>query len=213
MTVFSYVIEHDLGFAPNPFHGICTLACCKPRIRKKAELGDYILGMGAVKPKLGGHLTYWMRVDEILTFDTYWEDRRFRRKKPTMSGTTYLRYGDNIYHRSGGKEFHQEDSFHSLEDGSISLGDLKRDTKTTEKVLVGHSFAYWGRSGIKLPDELSCFAISGPGHKSEFTTEQVNGFLEWLSHHPERGYLGEPAHWQFLGKKRRSAPRMTRGLP
>jgi len=103
VTVFSYVIEHDLGFAPNPFHGVCTLACCKPQIRKAAKVGDYVLGTGAVKPKLRGHLTFWMRVDEVVTFDQYWQDRRFRRKKPRMSGTTALRYGDNIYHRDGGK--------------------------------------------------------------------------------------------------------------
>jgi Nucleotide modification associated domain 2 len=60
VKVYSYVIEHDLEFAPNPFHGTCTLACCKPDIRKKAVEGDYILGTGAVKPKLRGHLTFWM---------------------------------------------------------------------------------------------------------------------------------------------------------
>jgi hypothetical protein len=75
-----------------------------------------------------------MRVDQILSFDEYWADHRFRRKKPVMSGTTYLRYGDNIYHRNGGADFLQEDSFHSREDGSLSLGDLHRDTGTTEKV-------------------------------------------------------------------------------
>src|SRR4051794_22002633 len=101
MTVFTYVVEHDLGFAPNPFHGFCSLACCKPRIREKARLGDYILGTGAVKPKLRGYLTYWMQVDEIVPFDEYWIDKRFRRKKPAMGGTTFLRYGDNIYHRDG----------------------------------------------------------------------------------------------------------------
>ena len=109
MTVFSYVIEHDLGFAPNPYNGVCTLACCKPRIRKKAELGDYILGMGAVRPKLQGHITFWMRVDEIVTFDEYWSEIRFRRKS-LLWRATYLRYGDNIYHRDGGEVFHQEDS-------------------------------------------------------------------------------------------------------
>lgn len=132
MTLFSYVIEHDLGFAPNPFHGVCTLACCKPQIRKIAKVGDYILGTGAVDPKLAGHLCYWMRVDEVIGFDDYWQDRRFRRKKAVMSGSTVLRYGDNIYHRDGGEEFLQEDSFHSLEDGSLSLGDLHRDTGTTD---------------------------------------------------------------------------------
>lgn len=202
MTVFSYVIEHDLGFAPNPFHGACTLACCKPVIRKSAKVGDYILGTGAVGPNLEGYLTYWMRVDEILTFDQYWKDKRFRRKKPHMSALgTYLRYGDNIYHRDGSKTFKQEDSFHSMEDGSVSLGDLHRDTGTTDKVLVGHEFAYWGRSGIKVPDHLAFLLKKGPGHRCRFTNEQVAAVVAWLGTLPKRGYIGEPAHWQFLGTK------------
>ena len=32
--VYEYVMTSDSGFAPNPFHGTCTLACCKPKIRK-----------------------------------------------------------------------------------------------------------------------------------------------------------------------------------
>jgi len=205
VTIFTYTIEHDLGFAPNPFHRVCTLACCKPAIRKAAKEGDYIIGMGAVKPNLRGHISYWMRVNEILSFDQYWKDHRFRRKKPVMSGTTFLRYGDNIYHRDGGEEFIQENSFHSLEDGAPSLGDLKRDTARTEKVLIGHEFAYWGKSGLKLPEEMRCFAISGPGHWSNFSADQVGLFFEWLAAHPERGFIDEPAHWQFLNKKRKPA--------
>jgi hypothetical protein len=199
VTLFSYVIEHDLGFAPNPFHGMCTLACCKPVIRKAAKVGDYILGTGAVGPNLEGYLTYWMRVDEVLTFDEYWKDARFRRKKPRMSATTYLRYGDNIYHHDGEKEFKQEDSFHSMEDGSVSFGDLKRDTGTTDKVLVGHEFAYWGRAGIKVPQRLVFLLKKGPGHRCRFTEDHVAAVIKWVSSLPERGYIGEPAHWQLLG--------------
>jgi hypothetical protein len=203
MTVFSYVVEHDLGFAPNPFHGVCTLACCKPQIRKKAEVGDYVLGTGAAQPKLQGHLTFWMLVDEVMTFDEYWKDHRFRRKKPVMPGTTYLRYGDNIYHRDGRQEFHQEYSFHSLEDGRLSLGDRKRDTGTTEKVLIGREFAFFGRSGIKIPDHLNCFLKKGQSHKCRFTGEQIAALLSWLGSLPRRGYVDEPAHWQFLDAKKR----------
>jgi hypothetical protein len=211
VTVFSYVIEHDLGFAPNPFHGVCTLACCKPQIRKKAVVGDYILGTGAAEPKLNGYLTFWMRVDEVITFDEYWKDKRFRRKKPVMSGTTYLRYGDNIYHRDGGKKFKQEDSFHSLEDGSVSIGDLKRDTGATDKVLIGHEFAYWGRSGVKLPDHLKCFLKKGQGHRCKFTKDQIAALMAWLNTLPTRGYIDEPAHWQFLGTKLKKAKKLKRG--
>ena len=32
--LFSYVVVADTGFAPNPFFGLCTLACCKPQLRK-----------------------------------------------------------------------------------------------------------------------------------------------------------------------------------
>jgi hypothetical protein len=28
-TLFSYVVDHDLGFAPNPASGYCTLVHCK----------------------------------------------------------------------------------------------------------------------------------------------------------------------------------------
>jgi Nucleotide modification associated domain 2 len=195
VTVFSYVVEHDLGFAPNPFHGFCTLACCKPFIRKAAEVGDYVLGTGATKPKLLGHIIFWMRVGDILSFDEYWTDQRFQRKKPAMSGTTYLRYGDNIYHRDDSGVLRQEDSFHSREDGSLSPGDFGRDTGRTEKVLIGREFAYWGRAGIALPPDLECFVRR---QKRHFTDAQIERFMTWLAEHPERGYLGEPAHWQFL---------------
>lgn len=198
MNVFSYVVEHDLGFAPNPFHRACTLACCKPDIRKAASLGDYVLGTGSSRPGLRGHLVYWMRVDEILTFDQYWADQRFRRKKPVMSGSSFLRYGDNIYHSDANGGFLQEDSFHSMEDGSPSSGDLKRDTRKTDHVLVGHEFAYWGRLAIQLPDCLKCFIKNGPGHKRYFTEAEKNQWMKWLEVHPERGYRGEPADWQFI---------------
>ena len=45
MRVFSYVVMHDSGFAPNPFHGHCTLACCKPKIRSQAKAGDIVVGL------------------------------------------------------------------------------------------------------------------------------------------------------------------------
>jgi hypothetical protein len=119
-----------------------------------------------------------------------------------MAGTTFLRYGDNIYHRNGGETYCQEDSFHSREDGTISRGDLKRDTGKTDKVLIGHDFTFWGRAGIPLPPHLECFLKTGPGHRCHFTDAQLQDLLAWLAPLP-RGYRDEPAHWQFLTKKTR----------
>jgi Nucleotide modification associated domain 2 len=41
-SVFSYVVTHDKGFAPNPYFGFLTLATCKPQIRKSARVGDWL---------------------------------------------------------------------------------------------------------------------------------------------------------------------------
>lgn len=37
MRVFSYIVSKDFGHAPNPFHGVCILACCKPAVRRSTE--------------------------------------------------------------------------------------------------------------------------------------------------------------------------------
>ena len=72
MRVFVYKLVHDSGFAPNPFHGWCTLACCKPKIRLGAARGDWIVG---ITPKaLGERLAYFLKVEELLTFDQYFLD-------------------------------------------------------------------------------------------------------------------------------------------
>src|SRR5512147_3021801 len=80
MSIYVYTLVHDTGFAPNPFHGFCTLACCKPKIRAGASVGDWVVG---ITPKAYGHrLAYYMRVDETLTFGQYFRDPRFAAKKP-----------------------------------------------------------------------------------------------------------------------------------
>jgi hypothetical protein len=41
--LFSYVVPSDSGFAPNPYGGLCTLACCEPKIRQYANVSDWIM--------------------------------------------------------------------------------------------------------------------------------------------------------------------------
>src|SRR5262249_28669009 len=50
-ALYSYVVDHDYGFAPNPFGGFCTLAKGKYGSNKRniveiAEVGDWIVGIG-----------------------------------------------------------------------------------------------------------------------------------------------------------------------
>ena len=79
MNCFRYKIEHDWGFAPNPFHGTLTLATCKGDIRGCKELrnGDWIVGFGSKSMGNLGKMIYCMRVDEMMSFDQYYNDPRF----------------------------------------------------------------------------------------------------------------------------------------
>lgn len=49
MRFYSYVIPRDYGFAPNPYFGYCTLATCKQKIRKNAQIGDWIGAFGSAR--------------------------------------------------------------------------------------------------------------------------------------------------------------------
>lgn len=85
--MYSYVVDHDLGFAPNPEANYCTLVHCKfggeggrRNIVELADLGDWILGTGGEsKDSVGnGKVVYLMRVDEKPTFQKFLSDRRFQ---------------------------------------------------------------------------------------------------------------------------------------
>ncbi len=112
MRLYSYIVTHDTGFSPNPFWGYCTLADCKPSIRKTAHVGDWIAG---ISPNAKGNkLIYTMEVNEILPYDKYYCDCRFAAKIPDYSkGMVVYKCGDNIYepHPQGG--FRQLQSMHS----------------------------------------------------------------------------------------------------
>lgn len=193
--LYSYVVQHDHGFAPNPFWGICTLANCKPELRRTAKVDDLILGTGSADIAAAGCLVYWMRVGEIVSFDDYWSDPRFARKKPNMSGSMMHRYGDNIYWTGPDGTFQQLDSFHSEDNGSLSIANRKRDTGTTEKVLIGSQFAFYGKSAPSIPHELSFAVKKGPGHKCQFADGDRAKVEAWLATKPERGYMNEPGRW------------------
>lgn len=192
-----------MGFAPNPFGPYCTLACCKPRIRKYANVGEYVIGTGSAKRNMQGRLIFWMKISEITDFDHYWIDPRFQHKKPYMRGSRRQRFGDNVYHRKpGSRVFTQEDSFHSLPGGKVSRNDRNRDTGLTHRVLIAEEFTYWGSKAPKIPGSLKDFVLPGVGWKVHFEEKRVRAFLNWMLRSPARGLQGEPVEWDYLPEKR-----------
>jgi len=139
--LFSYSITRDFGFAPNPFHGCCTLATCKPHVRKAAKTGDWIMGVGgsALGP-MKRRCIFLMKVSTKVKFQDYWEDDRYALKKPVRNGSNVQMLGDNIYHKEDDGKWIQEDSHHSNTDGTPNLVNLKRDTGSCDYVLISDFF-------------------------------------------------------------------------
>ncbi|WP_100259157.1 Nmad2 family putative nucleotide modification protein [Qipengyuania seohaensis] len=195
--LYRYVIDHDKGFAPNPFFNVCTLACCKPVIRKGAELGDVIVGYGPAKYDLSGQIIYWMMVDEIMSYDDYWDEPEFEKKRPRTGGSLMLNFGDNIYHHDEATgQWIQEHSFHSDENSLHGGGNLKRDTDRTDRVLIGREYAYWGAKGPRPPNEFKEFVRRGRGQIYNVDCEaKKEAFIAWLQGIPDRGLIHDPADW------------------
>jgi hypothetical protein len=180
--VFIYVVDRDFGFAPNPFHGYCTLATCKPRIRKYANVGDWVIGMGGSRLRSTGRCIYAMRITEIITFSQYWASPVFLDKRPVRNGSSRMMVGDNIYYFDAqSNEWHQADSHHSNPDGSVNQHNLHTDTDTSDKVLISRHFLYFGIEAPEVPNEL----LDAIGYKNGrnyrvFDYEICSDLIYWL---------------------------------
>lgn len=202
MALYSYVIDHDFGFAPNPFFGVCTLATCKPQIRERAAIGDYIMGTGCAKRGGQGRFVYMMCVDEISDYDSYWADPRFGRKRPTMNRGVAHAFGDNIYHRDKDGAWQQANSLHTFPDGSPNPLNSEHDTHSL-KVLIGRNFIYFGGDGPMIPDALRNWddddVCGKRGYRRHFANGLAEAAITWAMG-LGRGLQGRPADWARLGQ-------------
>jgi Nucleotide modification associated domain 2 len=201
LRIYSYIVARDFGFAPNPFFGWCTLATCKPVIRRTARVGDWIMGTGSADKERAGRAIYAMQVDAAMTFGEYWADPRFARKHPDLSASRKLAFGDNIYSPGEGGGWRQLDSHHSLHDGKPNPVNIVADTKTN-RVLVSRNHIYWGDDGPMVPTELRSFGddqedicCKTQGHRCCFGSDLVAATACWLMGFEDRGLQGRPADW------------------
>lgn len=201
MKLFSYVVARDYGFAPNPFYGWCTLATCKPRVRAPAVVGDWVIGTGA-KTKYGlvGHLVFAMQVEETCDLDAYWRDTRFSAKKPVLNGSLKQLYGDNIYHREGGR-WKQENSHHSRVGGRSNLHNVARDT-SANRVLLSRRFVYFGENAPAIPKRFRPYKPTGeeicsPGQGHRVLSSRLaEAFESWLEQRGKWGLQGMPLEFE-----------------
>ena len=125
-----------------------------PRIRVRAQVDDWVIGMGGARLKATGRCVYAMRVTAILSFNDYWASEAYFDKRPVRNGSSLMMVGDNIYHRDqNDNSWHQADSHHSNPDGSPNLLNVNKDT-SADRVLLSRDFFYFGRTAPVVPSSL-----------------------------------------------------------
>ena len=183
--LFSYILRIDDGAAPNPFWGLCTLTICKPKIRKIAELGDWIIGTGSKRVQqkdytfkdYSNHLIYAMRVTckkSLKDYDIYCKTKLKNKIPKYYNRTDYrLRMGDCIYDYSNGNSPILRPSVHKEK-------NIKTDLSGLYSLLSDH-FYYFGDRPVLIPPELEDIIKRNQFHKKIENQELIDEFIKILS--------------------------------
>ena len=196
--VISYVVASDTGLAPNVTGGACSLAVCKPVVRRIAEKGDLIIGLSTAKDDRH-KLIYAMTVGEKISFESYFDDPRFQDKKPDQDFR-----GDNFFKQNAQGDL--EIAFRNAAHFGKELA-IKRDLNTP-LAIIGNKFWYFGENAPLLPSELHYTKLSlcddyRRGHRVTTDENQINILTQWLSG-IKTGIHGNPRDLKKTLKKLRS---------
>lgn len=165
MTLYSYCIPVDDGAAPNPFWRVCTLTICKPVIRRIAQEGDWVVGVGSKNVgarNYSGRLVYAMKVTKVMSLEEYdsYCQSNLPGKIPNTESSTYKRkVGDCIYDFSGNGKPVQRKGVHQPQNRA-------KDLRGNNALLSNH-FYYFGKNARKIPPGFSILARQGQGHQSK----------------------------------------------
>ena len=181
--LFSYVVDHDEGYSPNPVGGLCTLAHCKfsqsgrRNLVELAQVGDWIVGTGGRSTHSAGHgrLIYAMRVTD---------------KIPLRAYLTARQYAGRVdrFPPAGG----DQDRFALISDEFYYFG---RNAIDIARIPTRH---------LDHPLEKR-----GPKHRHDFTEAFIADFERWMAREFSVGVHGEPCGGvppHFRPRPRRCAP-------
>jgi len=172
-SIFKYVIKHDGGTAPCVDNGLLSLCICKPKIRRVAKAGDWVIATGSKQtvskvPKI----VFAAKITKKLSMETYALENNNR--------------SDSIY------EF---DGFSLIHNGSPIHSDEKAQAvdKSGINCLLSEKFWYFGENAIELPNDLYSLYHYGRGHGKINDEEMLNLLENYLLNIPT-GIIGEPNH-------------------
>jgi hypothetical protein len=198
--LFTYKVAHDGGSAPNPFHGICTLAICKPAIRRVAKPGDLVVGLGCGSES--SRVVYCMLVEGSLAWSEYIDACRGRH---AVAGTRVNAESWKKKVPSGGQDpgdciwtehAHYTDARDSWS-GHGGQDDFARDVVDGRNVLFGTTFWYFGKGdphAVRLTGDLSVI-IAGRGHRSNANTPFRERFVDFFNSELVGRGIALPGRW------------------
>jgi Nucleotide modification associated domain 2 len=194
MRLFTYKQKYDTGFAPNPFHGTCTLATCKAKIRLKKGVGDWIAGFTSAflnrDPVGGERLIYLMEVSKKIGLDEYHRTPDFAAKIPQSGAPRCVdRTGDNIYYLQAGQ-------MRQVENPSHGPSEFEDDT-SGEFVLIAHRFYYFGSKPLVVPGRLRPdvpYGVAGHGVETS-DRDRARAFIDWVHAQRGPGVHAAPHRW------------------
>ena len=201
------ILKVDTGYAPNPFYGVFTLACCRPEIRRAAGVGDWVVGI--TRKHLGNDIAYMMRVDEVLAHADYFRDKRFTAKKPDFSTKEFIdTLGDNCYRPLPDGGYQQLPCRHyNFENNCESVKDRIHDTDGVN-VLISWHLTYYGEHPEPLDKAIYGFAIPARFNRVNFTPDQEEQLLKLVTRR-QRGRMGRPRNWEGADSSWREKVRCT----
>lgn len=158
MTLRSYKMTHDTGFAPNVSGDTLSLATCKPKIREVCKKAEWIAGFNSKTldgTEVGKEkLVYLAKVSKAMTFAEFWDKFEFKRPDKDENG-------DNIYKPKGDGYEQDSRTMHHTDEKN-----KKRDL-SVDRVLLCDEFYYFSvdnvldlgnlRSKINVPKGQSAF--------------------------------------------------------
>lgn len=202
--IYRYIVRSDRGIAPNPYGGYCTLAICKPAIRRTARPSDWIIGFRSRRADVAaGRVVFVAQVAESLSFAEYWQDPRFRDRRPDRHRIPT----DNIYRPAPSIDSGAE-RYVQVPNPAHGPASARRDL-SGKRVLVATRFWYFGANSPPIDPELLHLAPVTQGHvlNRHRKSDDLRLLMQWLSAFPT-GVQGEPVDWQGPpppGGKRKTA--------
>lgn len=193
--IYSYVLRFDDGGAPNPFWDTCTLTICKPAIRRKASIGDWVIGTGSKNSKcsdgivydLSDCLVYAMKITDIKTLEEYdiFCKTSLPNKIPNWGSSDWqLRMGDCIYDYSKGFDPVIRKSVHNEQNRRRDLSGINS--------LLSNNFYYFGERAMFLPTDLKELIKRNQGHKKIENPDLISRFEKWIEKLPKNMLIGDP---------------------